>query len=191
VTAPASHARHMPGEEGAWVFILGDMVVFAVFFGVIVYTRGQDPELFRASQAHLDQGLGTLNTLLLLTSSYFVARGVRAADGRGHGAAARLFGAALLCAAGFVVVKAIEYANGIDAGHTPATNDFFLYFYVFTGIHLLHVVIGAAVLYALIRLTRRAEPGLRDRTLIESGASYWHMVDLLWIALFSLLYLMV
>lgn len=182
--------RRMPGEEGVWVFILGDMLVFALFFGVIIYLRGEDPALFTQSQGQLSQTAGALNTVLLLTSSLFVALGVRASRDDAKDKARALFALALLCGLCFAGVKAIEYADKIALGLTPAENDFYMYFFVFTGIHLLHVTIGVAVLAALIRIARRPKLAAHDISLIESGASYWHLVDLLWVVLFALFYLL-
>lgn len=183
--------RRLPGEEGIWVFILGDMAVFAAFFGTIVYTRTQDPALFERSQAQLSQTAGMVNTLLLLTSSLAVAVGVQwTRDPARRAQAARLFHGAALCGVGFAVVKAVEYATKIADGVSTAGNDFWMYFFVFTGIHLVHVLVGIGLLLFTARLARREEAGPRDQALIESGASYWHMVDLLWMVLFALLYLM-
>lgn len=190
MTAEAHPARRLPGEEGVWVFVLGDMAVFALFFGAIVYTRGQDPAVFAEAQSHLSRTLGALNTLLLVTSSLLVALGVRSADGRRAGHAPALFGGALACAVGFAAVKVTEYAHLISAGHVPADDDPTMYYFIFTGVHLLHVAIGIAVLAWVIRLARRPARTARDGALLECGTSFWHMVDLLWVVLFPLLYLM-
>lgn len=187
---PAPAGGRLPGEEGVWVFILGDLVVFALFFGTIVYTRGQDHAAFAAGQAHLHRGLGVLNTVVLLTSSLLVARGVRAVDGRGPGRAPLLFGLAVGCALVFCAVKAVEYTSLLSDGYSPGTSDFFLYYFIFTGIHLGHVVLGGTLLTFVARRARKADPTGRDIAFAETGASFWHLVDLLWIVLFSLLYLM-
>jgi nitric oxide reductase NorE protein len=189
-TTSESSGGRLPGEEGVWVFILGDLVVFALFFGTIVYTRGQDHAAFADGQAHLHRALGVLNTVVLLTSSLLVARGVRAVDGRGPGRAPLLFGLAVGCALVFCGVKAIEYTSLLSDGFNPGTSDFFLYYFIFTGIHLGHVVLGGTLLGFVARRARRAGPTERDVAFAETGASFWHLVDLLWIVLFSLLYLM-
>jgi nitric oxide reductase NorE protein len=180
---------HLPGEVGVWVFILGDMMVFALFFVTFIYYRARDVELFAASQATLDQNRGALNTLLLLASSWFVVLGVRSLRQHLARLAPRLFGLALLCGVGFVVVKFFEYAEKIRHGVTPATNDFYMYYFIFSGIHLLHVLIGIGVLAFMIAHLRKQGASAPNLVLIEGGASYWHMVDLLWIVLFPLLYL--
>lgn len=190
MSAPAARVRRLPGEEGVWVLILGDMAVFGLFFGTLVYVRSQDPGAFRAAQAHLSQTAGALNTMLLLTASLLVARGLHAARAGRTIAAPRSFAIAMACALGFVAVKAYEYGHEIHAGLTPSAGDFWMYFFVFTGIHLLHVVIGLAVLAVLARRSRQALRDERDVRILEAGACYWHMVDLLWLVLFALLYLM-
>lgn len=187
--APRSRDRRVPGEDGLWVFLLGDMVVFAVFFGAIVVLRGQHTVMFRASQHALHPGLGILNTGLLLTGSLLVVLGtreIRAGSRRASG----LFAAAAACGAGFAAVKALEYADLVSSGHTPQTNDFFMYYFVFTGIHLGHLVIGLALLGVLVHRARRPVGLTRGQgVFVDCAACYWHMVDLLWLVLFPLLYL--
>ncbi|MBH0776715.1 cytochrome c oxidase subunit 3 [Nocardia bovistercoris] len=185
--ARAEPAKRLPGEEGIWVFVLGDMCVFALFFGIFVFERTRAPEAYEAGRQLLDTTSGAINTLLLLTSSLLVVRAVAAGDAR---RAPRLFLAALLCGVGFVIVKAVEWARLLSAGMTPSGGGFFGYYFMFTGTHLAHVVIGVLVLARLVRLSRKPRPTERTRVLIESGAIFWHMVDLLWVVLFPLFYLM-
>jgi nitric oxide reductase NorE protein len=178
-----------PGEPGVWVFLLVDMTIFALLFAIFVFYRAGDVETFRRSRAELDPGLGTMNTLLLLTSSWLVVRGVHAAKAGLARRTALSFAAAWACGAGFLVVKVVEYADEVERGLTPLTNDFFTFYFVFTGIHFLHLVVALGVLGYLISLVRRAAPNEADLVWIESGAGYWHVVDLLWIVLFPLFYL--
>ena len=180
--------RRIPGEEGLWVFILGDMAIFALFFGTILVTRGEDPSMFAASQHELHPWLGIINTALLLTGSLFVIRGLRRL-GDGSPVATRFFGLTLLTALGFAVIKAVEYTMLVDEGFTGASNDFFMYYFVFTGIHLAHLVIGAIIVLFLIRTARRPQVSESQLKFAECGGIYWHMVDLLWLVLFPLLYL--
>lgn len=188
VPSPA-RARHLPGEEGIWVFIFGDMTVFAILFGVYLYYRGAQPSVFADSQLLLNQTFGAVNTLVLLTSSLLVVTAVRAVRRNAHVLARRLIYGALACGAIFIADKALEYGQKIAHGLVPATNQFFMYFYVMTGLHLFHVVIGMALLTFIARLTRRTVLTARDVGYLESAACFWHMVDLLWIVIFPLLYL--
>lgn len=186
---PKRGTKHMPGEEGVWVFVLGDMMIFALFFLVFLYYRNEDVVGFTAAQAQLNLNYGALNTALLLTSSWFVALGLQAARKTMTDLASRLFALAFLCGVGFGVVKFFEWGEKVKAGYTLTSNDFFMYYYVFTGIHFLHLVIGMAVLAFLVIKARSGACEPSDIQAYESGGAYWHMVDLLWIVLFPLLYL--
>ena len=172
------------------MLVFGDLTVFALFFSAFAFYRSQQVELYRASQATLNQHYGVLNTLLLLTGSWFVALALESARKRSPLRAARLLTLAIGCGSAFAVVKYCEYGEKFRAGIGPGTNDFFMYYFVLTGIHLLHVLVGLGLLcWALARLRGRAgaEPSLG---LLECSGLYWHMVDLLWIVLFPLLYLL-
>jgi len=192
-SAPTSsrvvRTRHLPGEEGIWVLIFGDMTVFAILFGVYLYYRGAQPVVFDSSQLRLNQTFGAVNTLVLLTSSMLVVTAVRAVRANASVLARRLVYGAMVCGVIFVINKAIEYGDKIAHGLVPATNQFFMYFYVMTGLHLLHVVIGMALLLFITRLTRRTALTAREMGYLEGSACFWHMVDLLWIVIFPLLYL--
>ncbi len=181
--------RRIPGEEGIWVFVLGDMTVFALFFGAFMYSRARNPGVFAIDHESLNVVLGTTNTVLLLTSSLFVALGVQKVLFGPPWLATRLFGAALACGLGFVAVKAIEWSRLFMEHETVGTGEYFSYYFVFTGIHLVHVFLGIVVLSRLIALSRRREITPRQRLLCETGAIFWHMVDLLWVVLFALFYL--
>ncbi|MDB5977703.1 MAG: cytochrome oxidase subunit [Nevskia sp.] len=189
-TMPAFHrpANHLPGEAGLWIFVLGDMTIFALLFAVFIYYRNENLEMYLSSQRELNQNFGALNTLLLLTSSWFVALGIQLErEGRAN-SAMHLFSVAWLCGVGFAIIKIVEYGQKIKHGITLTTNEFFTFYYMLTGIHFMHVTIGLCVLTFIILHLRQPEP--HNRMLLEGGATYWHMVDLLWIVLFPLLYLM-
>jgi nitric oxide reductase NorE protein len=189
-----SYPGHVPGEAGIWIFILGDMTLYAALFGSFMFDRRIDADAFNRSSALLHTGIGAFNTLLLLTSSLFVALGVRAVrDGIAPARGPVLFAGAFLCGAGFVVDKWAEYSELVQKGLLPTTDTFFTYYYVLTGIHLTHVLAGMCVLVYLWRVAKANLVQPRDITGfvrgVENGASFWHVVDLLWIVLFPLLYL--
>lgn len=186
----AAPRRHMPGEHGAWVFIFGDMIIFAFFFVTYVWYRAQAVESYDRSQLLLDQRFGLLNTVLLLTSSWFVATAVRVyREGRAD-LCRRLLVAALALGIGFMISKGFEWNNKFADGITVLTNEFFMFYYMFTGIHLLHVIIGTGVLaYLSVHIRNETVPG-ESLSVLESGGAFWHLVDLLWVVLFALLYLM-
>jgi nitric oxide reductase NorE protein len=172
--------------DGVWVFIGADSVMFAMLFMSFMKDRHANPAMFEASRQTLNPDLGGLDTLILLTSSWLVALAVREA---GRGAAHRvprfLLGGALTGLM-FVVSKSVEYGQKFAAGITPATNTFYMWYFTLTGIHLAHVLLGTSLLtYVWLRARR----GRGNHAVLECVASFWHLVDLLWIVLFPLLYL--
>jgi nitric oxide reductase NorE protein len=185
---PDTKARsHIPGESSMWFFVIGDLLIFGVYFVGYMYYRTQDSALFLESQAKLNLDIGALNTVVLLTSSLFVALGTVAVRGGRTADGVRLFGIALVIGATFPVLKLFEYIPEITAGLTPGTNLFFMYYFVMTGLHLCHVMLGLVILSFVIRNLRSPTPRI---TFVETAATYWHMVDVLWLILFALLYLM-
>ena len=187
--AEKKRKRHLPGEEGTWIFILGDMTVFALLFGVYMEARSHDPELFNAAQQSLNQNFGAINTLLLLCSSLFVVTGIRAIRKGLRNIAPPMFVGAFICGLGFSLIKYLEYSEKLDAGLTPSVNDFWMYFYVLTGLHFFHLLIGMGVLAFIWTQARKPTLSKHRFAFVEGGACFWHMVDLLWIVLFPLLYL--
>jgi nitric oxide reductase NorE protein len=175
---------------GIWVFVLWDMCAFALFFGVFVLTRAQQPAVFEHGRRSLTLALGTINTLLLLTGSFMVVVGLRYVRRLRQRIGSRFFAIALFCGLCFVANKIIEYHGLIHAGHQPASNDFYLYFFLFTGVHLLHLTLGLGGLGFMIKTARKAAIRARDLRNLEALATYWHLIDLLWIVLFALLYLL-
>jgi nitric oxide reductase NorE protein len=184
----SSRGSQIPGGWEIWFFVLGEMTIFAVFFGVYAYQRGLAPGTFWDGQQHLDRNVGALNTVLLLTSSLFVVLAVQSARAGDRTRSANMIVLAGICGLGFVFVKAFEWSTKIAAGFTLASSEFSSYYYMLTGIHLGHVLTGLTVLTVLwSHLRRTQQPNF---VLLESAAIYWHMVDLLWVLLFPLLYLM-
>lgn len=182
--------RRLPGEEGIWVFVIGDLFLFTVFFVSFLMSRAKSQDLFVRSAQTLDLDFGLANTLILLTSSVFVAMAVHSARQGLHARAGRLVLAGIACGVGFGVSKALEYTSKITSGITLNTNEFYTFYFMLTGIHLLHVVVATLVLVYLWRCTRKSTASPHYISTMESGGLFWHLVDLLWIILFALLYLL-
>ncbi|TWG94932.1 nitric oxide reductase NorE protein [Nocardioides sp. J9] len=182
----APSRRPVPVDLGFWCFVLGDMSVFAMFFGAYLWELGEDRPGFAAEAAHLVVALGLINTMVLLASSYVVARAV-AAQRRGDDARARqLVGWALAGGALFATVKLVEYTLEISNGHAITSSTFFGYYFVLTGLHLMHVAIGSILLVSWRWGLAQGRVSMRWA---EAAAGYWHMVDLLWLVIFSILYI--
>jgi nitric oxide reductase NorE protein len=180
---------HVPGEAGLWIFLLGDMTLFAAIMLMFLWNRRAQPEVFKESAHQLVQPIGAANTLVLLLSSYLVVRAVAAHRSGRYQGATRLVLGALGCAAVFAGLKAVEYSSELSSGHTPASGTFFTFYFILTGLHLLHVVVGSGLLLAWNDKLKRGRPWASVQRFIEGIASYWHMVDLLWVAIFALVYL--
>ena len=177
------------GEFGVWLFVLGDMIIFATLFILYALDYVQDRATFISGQAHLNDIFGVINTLLLLTGSLCIVIAVKRARNNVSQNIGKYILATISTGFVFIANKFIEYSKEIAQGHTLVTDDFFMYYYTLTAIHLLHVLIGIGVLIFLY--WKVSSQGLRgeNSTHLESGGLIWHMVDLLWIAIFPLLYL--
>ncbi|ASR01180.1 cytochrome c oxidase subunit 3 [Gordonia rubripertincta] len=188
----SSEARgldRLPGEIGIWIFIFLDLAVFALFFLCICYYRITEPEAFVSGHGYLNTLPALINTIVLLTGSLSAVRAVQAMRGPSSGAksAQSFLLIAASCGIVFIAVKAVEYQHLFGDGITINTSPFFTCYLGFTMVHLLHVIIGTGLLiFFAIRIRR----GRATTSSVESSALYWHMVDLLWLALFPLLYLM-
>ena len=183
----AATARRLPGEAGIWILISGDMLMFALLFSLYTNAFAQNRAMYLAGQATLDRPLGLLNTFVLLTGSLFVVLGLEAARLGRWERASRLTLAGAGTGVVFIIVKAFEYTALITAGHTLISNGFYTYYFMITGIHLMHVIIGVTVLTFFWRYCRRA--AAKNVNALDTVGCYWHMVDLLWIGIFALVYL--
>jgi nitric oxide reductase NorE protein len=176
--------------DGVWVFIGADSVIFAILFLTFMQDRLKNPALFEPSRLMLNLHLGGIDTLILLTSSWSVALAIQALKRDLGGRVPRYLLGGVLTGLMFVASKSIEYFQKFAHGLTPGTNPFFMWYFTLTGIHLVHVVAGTSLLTYLWVRSRRGAYDHLHRAVPESVASFWHLVDLLWVVLFPLLYLM-
>jgi len=191
--AAANEPEPFPVEAGVWVVVLGELCVFTLFFITFLYYRAFSPELFEESRTLLSRDLGALNTIILLTSSWCVAAAVKALNvPKQRSRALPLLLGALGCGTAFVIVKGFEYSGAINAGINVLTDEFFMFYFMLTGIHLLHLLVGMGLLTATTLHLRSviATNGVVSEPLVGFASCFWHMLDLLWIILFPLLYLL-
>ncbi len=172
----------LPGDLMMWVLIVSELLVFGGALLAFLAVRAGDTAAFAADQALLDQTAGAVNTIVLVTSGYCAAMASAARNvDRRDTARFWLYGAmALGCV--FLIVKSAEYWSKAQLGIGIETSPFFTFYYLVTGFHALHVVAGIAILGAVARFD-----GERN---IEIAASFWHMVDLIWVLLFPIIYLL-
>jgi nitric oxide reductase NorE protein len=138
----------------------------------------------------LHRVFGGLNTVILLTSSLLVVLAVTAIRLGKRQTARRLLYAAVVSAGVFLANKAIEWTMLLVEGRGPPANTYYMYFFVLTGLHAAHVVLGLILLLVLVAFTRKDALTQNQYSFVESGACFWHLVDVLWLIIFPLLYLM-
>ncbi len=179
-----------------WIFIALDCSSFGLFFFVFMVERLGQAALFNQSAQRLNAELGFLNACILITSSWLVAWANAVGRKGNFRQARRLLMASMGTGACFGVVKTYEYFEKFKDGITVATNEFFTFYFALTGIHFVHYLVGLLLLGVLAKGPQpfgppaQAQAQAQYMKWLEGGSLYWHMVDLLWIFIFSLLYLM-
>jgi nitric oxide reductase NorE protein len=171
----------LPGDPMIWVLIFSELAAFGLFLGTFAVARAVHPSVFAAGQAALDSNLAGLNTVVLVTSGWAAARAAKAARTSDKPSSRRWLAVAMLLGGLFVALKLTEYAGEIGQGIGLETSSFFTLYFLLTGFHLLHVCLGIVILAVVCR---RAEASG-----VETGTAFWHMVDLVWIVMFPILYL--
>lgn len=189
-------------KTGMWLFLATEVLLFAGLFCAYVYFRSKYPEAFANGSHFLDWRWGAFNTVVLLISSYTAATAVRNAQLNQQAALRRNLLITIVCGLAFVAIKFIfEYAPKWSVGkrpgslfnypfaENPAEPMWWSVYYCATGIHALHVIIGAGLLLWCYVRSLKKQYGPTHYTMVENSALYWHLVDLIWIFLFPLLYL--
>jgi cytochrome c oxidase subunit 3 len=192
--------RDETAEFGMWIFLATEVLLFGgLILGYFVY-RHNYPSDFVAASRHTEIVIGTANTAILLTSSFLVACAVDAFSAETRKICAGLLAGAIALGLAFVVLKGVEYmveyrehlVPGIGFSFEPDQANgaqlFFVFYFVATAIHALHILIGIGLLAVMATLTWRS-PTTRHRAALHSTALYWHFVDVVWIFLFALIYL--
>jgi len=196
VSAEHSHAHHMdPAVEysssklGMWLFLGTEILLFGGLFAAYAIFRAKYPEMFMEQHLELNKKLGAVNTCILIFSSLTMAMGVSAIQRGKQKATAILILITILCGLAFGVVKYFEYSAKFHHHIYPDTSIFFSLYFMMTGLHMLHVFVGLLILATLLVLTMKGKFNAKYSTPVEIGGLYWHLVDLIWIYLFPLLYL--
>jgi nitric oxide reductase NorE protein len=188
--------KYPPGDFAIWIIIYVELVTFGLLFLGYAFSRRSNIEMFNDSQLLLSQTSGFINTLILITSSYFVAQSLRSIRSmtkesmkESNMMASRWLLLAILCGIAFLIIKFFEFYHIFGAGITLSTNKFFMFYLILTLFHFMHVFLGTMILFIIYKKTKVYGYTLSDYRGFETGASYWHMVDLLWIVLFPLVYI--
>jgi nitric oxide reductase NorE protein len=178
--------KFVPGQPDIWMFVLFESLLFTGYFSVYLVSRTQNEQLYLQSQGDLDLRIGIFNTIALLLSSWAIARCVQASRAGAYRPA--LINAFLTIFFGlvFLISKVTEWVIEIRMGNTFTSNEFFQHYFFLTSIHCIHVLIGFVVLGVVVYQLK--SPARRSQQLVETGATYWHTVDFLWVLIFALLY---
>ena len=179
----------LPGDFAIWMFIFMELLVFFIAFLAYAVVRAQNVEMFNTFQQTLNTELGAINTLLLISASYFVVRSIQAIKVDDVKACVFWLYAALAGGAGFLILKSSEYYDKFSEGINLSTNTFYMFYLSLTMFHFLHVILGMIILLAVAIKAQRGAYSAENHIGVETGASYWHMVDLVWIILFPLVYI--
>ena len=178
--------KFVPGQPDMWMFVLFESLLFTGYFSVYLVSRTQNEELYLRSQAALDLRIGVFNTIVLLLSSWAIARCVKASREGAYRPALINASLTILFGVVFLVSKVLEWVKEIHMGNTFTSNEFFQHYFFLTSIHCIHVLIGFIVLGVVV--FQLWSPVRRSQQLVETCATYWHTVDFLWVLIFALLY---
>ena len=186
-----------PGDFAIWLVIYVELVTFGLMFIGYAFSRRADVALFNKSQLLLNQTSGFIDTLILITGSYFIVKAVtlvKSAKGEAiikaaNKKASKWIALSVLFGAMFLVNKLLEFHDIFAQGISLDTNKFFMFYLLLTMFHFMHVTLGTIILFNIFRRTRAGAYSAADSRGIETGAVYWHLVDVLWIVLFPLIYI--
>ncbi|AEA69479.1 MULTISPECIES: cytochrome c oxidase subunit 3 family protein [Pseudomonas] len=182
--------RRLPGDLAMWFFILAELSVFALLILTFTVAQALYPQTFSEGRQLLDRSTGLAMTLSLLTAGLFAALAQEQVRQDRPRRAASLLSVALLLACGYVGIKLTEYAHLLANGLGMEHNTFFTLYWILTAFHFLHVLLGMVILAWLAEGCRRRRYGSQRNSGLESGVLYWHMVDLVWVLLFPVVYIL-
>ena len=190
------------GRMGVWLFLVTEVLFFGGLFCAFAVFRSWYFEGFVEAHHHLDKVMGGINTVVLICSSLTMALAVRSAQTNNRKATVGLLAITIACACAFLVVKYFEYAHKFHDGllpgkffnaegfaHPKEAGIFYAVYFMMTGVHGLHVIIGIGLILWILLRANKGEFSSRYYAPVEGVGLYWHLVDLVWIYLFPLLYL--
>jgi nitric oxide reductase NorE protein len=177
-----------PGGILLWIIIYLELITFGMALIAMVYSANQDPILFHESRLQLNVTFGTINTVLLLTSGFFMANTVHELKQFNKPKALKNLQITMLFGILFLLLKTVEYYSKIEAGLVIGTNSFFNYYWLLTLFHVIHVIVGLVILASIYYGVKKENSDTKMED-VEAGAAFWHMCDLIWLLLFPIIYL--
>ncbi len=196
-----SDQQFSSSKLGMWLFLFTEIMFFGGLFVAYIVYRAWNPELFTEAATQLDTMLGAVNTVVLIVSSLTIALAIRASQMNNQKMTINYLLMTILMACVFLVIKYFEYTHKFDLGIYPGAaytfdgiahegaSNFFSIYYMMTGLHGIHVVIGIGLMIWLVFKAKAGAYSSEYYTPVEITGLYWHLVDIIWIFLFPLLYL--
>jgi cytochrome c oxidase subunit 3 len=195
-----AHRDDIGSKIGIWLFLFTELILFGGMFIVYAVYRFAHPAEFHLAAIELDTFVGTVNTIILLTSSLTIALSIRAIQDGRKNLSLLMVGLTLVLAAAFLVNKYFEWSHKFSVGIYPRSPEmlnrpsgeilYFGLYFTMTGLHALHVVIGMAILGYMMRSIAKGRINRESHVRLEAVGLYWHLVDIIWIFLFPLFYLL-
>jgi nitric oxide reductase NorE protein len=178
-----------PGGILLWIIIFLELFTFGIALIAMVVYSNQEPEIFHVSRLQLNTTIGTINTLFLITSGYFMARSLSFLKNNEKDKAVLNLRLTMLGGLLFLVLKSVEYYFKIEAGLTVGYNTFFTFYWMLTLFHVIHVIVGLVILASVFFGLKKkiSTVSIED---MEASAAFWHMCDLIWLLLFPVIYLL-
>ncbi|REG98578.1 cytochrome c oxidase subunit 3 [Flavobacterium aquicola] len=177
-----------PGGILMWIIIFLELITFGMALLAFVYYGTENATVFHESRMELNTVFGTVNTIFLLTSGFFMANAVHLFKENEVKKSSLYFKLAMLGGFLFLALKSVEYYHKIESGITLDTNMFYTFYWLLTGFHVIHVIMGLVILvwtnYGMTK--KNSDTTVED---IEACGAFWHMCDLIWLLLFPILYL--
>lgn len=193
------HRDDVGARMGMWLFLFTEILLFGGMFLIYAVYRYKYPDQFHLAGLELNTGIGTLNTIILLTSSLTMALSIAAIQKKNKALSIIMLSSTLLFAILFMINKFFEWSTKISHGIYPGSKEllekqngeilFFGLYYVMTGLHAFHIIIGVIILAFMLVFLIKNKITSDNYVKLENSGLYWHLVDLIWIFLFPLFYL--
>jgi cytochrome c oxidase subunit 3 len=199
ISTPEIHRDDLASKTGMWLFLFTEMLLFGGLFIVYSVYRFRNAEAFHLAAQELKVAIGTINTIILLISSTTIAMSITAIQKKNKKLALLLLGATILLGLAFLVNKYFEWGEHLKEHIYPGSpvlalrgqGDVLFYglYFFMTGLHALHIIIGLIFIGVITSMIYRDKIQYDNFVLLENSGLYWHLVDLIWIFLFPLFYL--
>lgn len=177
-----------PGGILIWILIILELITFGIALTALTFSAKQDRELFHYSSQLLNQNYGVTNTIILLISGFLMATSVHLFKQKKYDRTGFFLILTIVSGISFIVLKILEYSEKIESGLLLDYNTFFSFYWLLTGFHVIHVLVGIVILSLLYFSLKKLKSNLELDDL-EAGAAFWHMCDLIWLLIFPVLYL--